>query len=278
MATNTVAGRADHMGRKTVRSSWFRRLLRAGLVTRGVMYLLVGWLAVQIGLGHGGEEADRAGALRAVAERPGGTLALWLLIVGFAGLALWGYTEALYGQPSPDGRKARKRLSSLGRGLIYTAGFAATIAFVVGHGSRSSDAQSQTFTARAMGEPGGRWLVLGVGIAFVAVGVGVIVHAVRRKFQAELEHIDPRVRPVVDVLGVVGHVARGLVMGGAGVLLSYAAVSFDPHKAQGVDGTLREFARTPVGPWLLVAVAVGLLLFGLFSFCEARWRKLEHLG
>ncbi|WP_243718845.1 DUF1206 domain-containing protein [Actinomadura sp. KC06] len=52
-------------------------------------------------------------------------------------------------------------------------------------------------------------------------------------------------------------------------------MAFDPGKAKGVDGTLRESARAPAGPWLLVAVAVGLAIFGVYSFCEACWRKVE---
>jgi hypothetical protein len=58
------------------------------------------------------------------------------------------------------------------------------------------------------------------------------------------------------------------------VFFVYAAVTFDPGKAKGVDGTLRQFARTPAGPWLLVLVALGLIVFGVYSFCEARWRKV----
>lgn len=52
-----------------------------------------------------------------------------------------------------------------------------------------------------------------------------------------------------------------------------AAVKFDPSKAKGLDETLRSFADTPAGPVLLIAAAIGFLLFGLHSFCEARWHK-----
>ena len=80
-------------------------------------------------------------------------------------------------------------------------------------------------------------------------------------------------RSAVVNLGMVGGVARGVVFALAGVFLITAAVRFAPAKAEGIDGTLRAFAHTPLGPVLLILVALGLVAFGLFSWCEARWRR-----
>ncbi|WP_019633093.1 DUF1206 domain-containing protein [Actinomadura atramentaria] len=268
---------AGRHGRRVAGNRWFHRLSRAGLVARGIIYLLIGWLAVQIGLGDGGEQADKKGALQEIGEKPGGTIMLWLLTLGFLGLALWRFSEAAFGQPVADGDKPVKRLASFGRGVFYTAGFAGMLSFVLGQGGSSSDQQSHSYTARAMEHQGGRWLVLAVGVGFVAWGVGNIVSAVRRKFLKKLNvgEMSPRVAPVVKALGVVGRSTRGLVFGGVGVFLIRAAATFDPDEAKGLDGTLREFAGTPAGPWLLVAVALGLVVFGAYSLCEARWRKVE---
>ncbi|HEU5155628.1 MAG TPA: DUF1206 domain-containing protein [Streptosporangiaceae bacterium] len=277
MTANVAGGEVRRAGREAAGSPWFHRLSRAGLVARGVIYLLIGSLAVRIGLGDGGKEADRKGALQTVADTPGGEVLLWLLVVGFAGLALWRFAEAVYGQPAPDGKAATKRLASLGRGVFYGVACAAILNFALGGGAQSSNEQSKTFTAKAMGEPGGRWLVLAIGAGFVAWGVGNIVNAVRRKFTEKLQtgRMSPRVRKAVEVVGFIGRSARGLVFGAVGVFLAYAALTFDPDKAKGLDGTLRSFAETPAGPWALVAVAAGLVTFGVYSFCEARWRKVE---
>ncbi|MFD0691144.1 DUF1206 domain-containing protein [Actinomadura fibrosa] len=277
MTASVAHNNAKHVGRQAAGHSLFHKLCRAGLAARGVLYLLIGWLAVQIGLGDSGEEADKKGALQTVAEKPGGTVMLWLLVLGFLGLALWRFSEAAFGQPLPDGQKATKRLASFGRGIFYTAGFVTMLSFVLGQGSNSSNEQSKTWTARAMEHTGGRWLVLAVGIGFIAWGVGNVVGAVRRKFLEKLKlgQMSPRTKPVVKTLGVVGRSARGIVFGAVGVFLAHAAIKFDPDKAKGLDGTLREFAGTAAGPWLLVAVAIGLLTFGAYSFCEARWRKVE---
>jgi hypothetical protein len=252
-------------------------MTRVGLVARGLLYLLIGWLALQVAFGHGGREADRKGALQAVADKPGGVVVLCLMTAGFFALALWQYSEALYGRPIPDGDKPVKRLGSAFRGVIYTAGFAGMLTYVFGHSGKSSDQQSKTFTARAMAEPGGRWLVLAIAVGFLIWGGIVLVNAARRAFLDELKTagMSRTVRRAVQPLGMAGNGARGLIGAAVGVFLGHAAMTFQPGKAQGLDGTLREFAATPAGGWGLAAVAVGLLTFGLYSFCEVRWRKVE---
>lgn len=266
-------------GRRAAGHPWFHHLSRVGLAARGLLYLLIGWLALQVGFGGGGggKEAERKGALQTVAENPGGTVVVWLMAAGFAALAVWQFAEALYGRPIPDGHKAHERLGSAARSLVYAGGAAVTLAFLFGHQGSSSDQQSQTFTARAMGAPGGRWLVLAVAAGFLAWGVYVVVNAARRGFLDELEtgRMSRTARRFVQPLGIVGNVSRGLIGAGVGVFLGYAAITFQPDKAKGLDGTLREFADTPAGTGGLIAVAAGLLIFGLYSFCEARWRKVD---
>jgi hypothetical protein len=79
----------------------------------------------------------------------------------------------------------------------------------------------------------------------------------------------------VEILGTVGLTARGVFFGAVGVFLVVAAITFDPQQAQGLDGGLRKLAATPLGPWVLIAVALGLVTFGVYSCCEARWRDVE---
>ncbi|MFA1549571.1 DUF1206 domain-containing protein [Actinomadura chokoriensis] len=256
---------------------WFHRMSRVGLVAHGLLYLLIGWLALQVAFGGGGKEADRNGALQEVADKPGGPVVLWLMAVGFAALVLWQCAEALFGRPTPDGHKPTKRLGSAARAIVYATACGGTLAFLLGHQGKSSDQQSKSLTARLMGEPGGRWLVLAIAAGFVVWGAVVIVGAVRRKFLRELKtaEMSGAERRFAQALGIVGNLARGLVGLAVGAFLAHAAITFDPKKAHGLDGALREFADTPAGVWGLVAVAAGVLTFGLYSICEAKWRKVD---
>jgi hypothetical protein len=264
-------------GRQAASSRWLQWLARGGFVARGITYVLIGVLAVQIGLGSGGKEADRSGALHAIAAQPGGAAVLWLLAVGFAGMALWLLAEAAYGQAGPGGRAAGKRLAALARGIAYAFVCAGVVSFVSGRGGpASSNSQSRDLTARLMSHAGGRWLVLLIGLGVAGAGLAMAVGGVRRTFRKHLRlaQMRLRTRKVVEALGVVGTTARGIVFGVIGVFLVVAAVTFDAAKAQGLDGALRKLATTPLGPWLLVAVALGLVTFGVYSWCEARWRKI----
>jgi hypothetical protein len=279
VGTAERAGRkAGSAGREVASSRWTRGLARAGLAARGVNYLLVGALAIQIALGSRGTQADTTGALRAVAKHPGGIVVLWLLAAGFAGLALWRFAETAYGQAGPGGRTAPKRLVSLALGVLYGCICGIVINFILGVGrGTSSDTESKDFTARLLAHSGGQVLVVLIGVAIAAAGVGMGIYGLRRKFAMYLHtaQMSAAARRVVEWLGVTGYVTRGVVFCVASAFLIEAAVSFDPQKAQGLDGSLRETAATPLGPWLLLAVALGLVIFGLYSWCEARWRAVE---
>ncbi|AWN31620.1 DUF1206 domain-containing protein [Streptomyces sp. NEAU-S7GS2] len=272
-----------HIGRGTAhraaRSSAVRAAARGGFVARGVIYLLVGVLALRIAFGDPGEQADRGGALADLAARPFGSLLIWALGLGLAGMALWRLSEAGFGAAGPDGHKAGTRLLSLARFVFYAVVSFSVLSFAAGKqgsGSGASDQQSRDATAQALGLPGGPWLVAAAGAGIAVAGAWIAVRAVLRKFRKHLNGsgMSPRLRRGVEVLGISGGLARGGVFAVAGVFVVKAAVTYDPGRAKGMDDTLRSFADTPAGPWLLAAIAAGLALFGLFSFTMARWRNV----
>ncbi|MFF5703760.1 DUF1206 domain-containing protein [Streptomyces sp. NPDC012794] len=251
---------------------------RAGLATRGVLYVLIGAIALRIAFGQDpGRQADRQGALAGLAAGPLGRLLIWAVAIGLVGMTLWRLSEAVFGGAGSDGRKAGKRLAAAFRAVFYAVVAASVFAFAAGQGGgKSSDEQSRDATASVLEWPGGRWLVGLVGLAVAVGGVVIAVSAVRRTFRDDLE-VPSRpgwLNGVVEALGVAGGLARGALFAGVGGCALYAAVEYDPGKAKGIDDTLRAFADTPAGPWLLVVVAAGLVLFGLFSWAMAAWRRV----
>jgi len=275
----TGAGNRPHSSPTSIRrpseKGALRTAGRAGFVARGAVYVLIGVLALEIGFGKSGAEADRQGALHQVASQPFGRTMLWILVVGFACMTLWRASLAVLGEGGQ--KKTGSRLLSAGRAVFYASVCWGTGAYAAGSGSQSgSDAKSQDWTASALKLPGGQVLVGIAGAVVLGVGVGIVVNAIRRTFLKKLDTatMSARTRKAVTALGMGGNAARGTVFVGAGVFIVVAAVRFDPHQAKGMDATLHSFAHTPVGPWLLVLVALGLVLFGAFSFACARWRKL----
>jgi hypothetical protein len=254
-----------------------RVLARAGFAARGILYMIIGVIALEVAFGHASNQADTSGALRLVGATPAGAAALWVLAIGFIGLALWRVFEAVLGPAEPGGRETARRLSAVARAVFYGAVAFSIMKFALGLGApASSNKQSRDLTATAMHYPGGQVIVALIGAAFVAGGVGLAYSAWRKKFLRKLRlgGASPATQTAVARLGQAGGIARGAVFATAGVFLVYAAVIAKPGQAKGVDSALRALARTPFGPWLLSAVAVGLVLFGIFSCCEARWRAL----
>ncbi|MFC6082565.1 DUF1206 domain-containing protein [Sphaerisporangium aureirubrum] len=271
---NSVASAGGQMSgaaRRAANHPTFEKLARFGMACRGVMYALIGVLALRIAFGGGGEEADKTGAVRTVADQPFGTVLLWLLAVGFAALALWQLSEALFG-----GLKTSERVEAAFRTVVYALAVATILSFLLsGSTGSSTDDQSKDLTATIMDWPGGRFIVGLIGLAVIGLGAYWIHQGVKKKFLKHLRvaEISPRTRGVVEKLGMAGYVARGVIAAAAGVFAVHAAIVFDPDEAKGIDSTLRSFAELPYGPWLLGLVALGLLLFAVYCFAEARWRR-----
>ncbi len=244
MRTPTMA-RAGSKARRASDNPAAHGLARAGLVARGIIYVLIGWIAVLVALGHGSHEADQQGALQYLAGKPYGLVSLWLLGIGFAAYALWRLSEAAFGVAG-DGKRAGPRLRSLARAVIY--GGLSYLTFQVLSGTQGSQSgQQQDVTARVMQHPGGRWLVGVVGLVIILVGLVLAMEGVRRKFMKYLRtsQMSPRTRRVVELLGVTGTVARGVVVTLVGIGVVDAAVSYNSAASGGIDKALLGLRNQP---------------------------------
>ncbi|MFE2689824.1 DUF1206 domain-containing protein [Streptomyces mirabilis] len=279
MATGSATAHGRGQARRAANSRAVAAAARAGFVARGVIYVLIGVLSLRIAFSGGGKQADRGGAIAEIAQKPFGTVLLWLLGAALAGMAVWRLSEAAFGQAGPDGEKPEKRAMAAGRFVFYGFVSYSVLSYAAGDkgsGSGSSDKNSQDVTAKALDWPGGQWIVGIAGTAVAAAGVWIAVRAVMRKFEKHLKmsEISQKTRKVVDFFGVFGGTARGIVFATAGGFAIAAAVQHKPGKAKGMDNTLRTFAGTPAGPWLLALIAIGLMAFGVFSWANARWREV----
>ena len=272
---STTAARASGTARRASDSPAARALARAGLTARGVLYILIGLVAILVALGQTSQEADQQGALQLLAGQPYGLVALWLLGIGFAGYALWRLSEAAFGVTG-EGNGAGARLKSLVRALIYAFFAYLTFKIIAGTGTGSQTKKQQDLTATVMHHPGGQWLVGIVGLVIVIAGLVLVFEGIRRKFlkYLQLSQLSPRARRIVEWLGVIGTAARGAVFALAGVLVIEAAVTYKPAKAGGIDKALLTLRNQPFGEFLLIIAALGLIIFGVYGLCEARWRRV----
>ena len=274
MSSSTIATK----GRRAGRSPWVERLGRLGLVAKGVLYAVVGILAIKVALGGREESPDREGALQTIAQQPFGKGLLVLLAVGLAGYALWQLARGLLDREGEgeDPKGLAKRGSAFARGIWYGALAVLTAERVVNAGSSGGGSKEQQTTAGVFDVPLGRYLVYAAGLAFLGTGAFNGYRAVTGKFKKKLKtaEMSDAEEASATAFGVLGHLARAAVYTLIGLFLLRAAWEFDPKEARGLDGALLELTQQPYGEAMLAVVAVGLGAFALWCFAQARYREV----
>ncbi|HVE74147.1 MAG TPA: DUF1206 domain-containing protein [Mycobacteriales bacterium] len=274
-AVRKIQRNAKKARKETLDAEWTSYVGRAGLVSRGVIYSVIGILALRIAFGAGdGEEADKDGAFEVLSRSTLGRLALAVLAAGFACYAGWRLVEAVL---DPDDRGPWKRVLSGARTVLYGSFFVTALTYVFEEKSSSDkDQKHQDQTARVLSWPAGRILVAGVGLALLGAGAWNAYRAISGKYRDHLKQaeIDTDERPWITAIACAGLFARALIFSAIGFFVLKTALQADPKDTVGLDGSLRRLASQPAGPLLLSVVAAGLIAYGLWSFVEARYRKI----
>lgn len=251
---------------------------RFGDACYGIVYIVVAWLALQIAFGDKSTQANQKGAVTEIAAQPFGLVLLWILAVGLIAFGLWQLLAAANGYRwvQPKRKRTVRRLSSVGRAIVVFAIASFTLRLLVsGNNGKSGDGTQQEMTAKLLAVPGGKFLVILIGLGVVVAGVLAGRRAVGHRFLRDLDlrSAAAGVRKWVKWLGTLGYLAKGVAYAVIGILLVVAAVKLDPQRAGGLDKALRTMATQPFGVVLLVAVAIGFAAFGVYCFFDARYRK-----
>jgi Domain of Unknown Function (DUF1206) len=246
---------------------------RLGFVVRGIAYIVIGVIAIMVALGFAKHSPDRTGAIEAIATKPFGYLLLWILVIGFLGMAVWRFVQAAVMRLNlTEGHRVRAFIYGVGYAILFVS----TLMYVVyGRTPTGSDAAARDYTAQVLSLDGGQVIVAVAGIVLAVLGIILAIRGLGAEFTRHLRMgwMNSSTREAVIRLGQVGYVARGVVLVGIGIAALDAALTYDAARAEGVDGALRSFAQTAFGPWLLILVALGLIAFGILSFFEAKWRR-----
>jgi hypothetical protein len=276
-----VSGESEDLGDKAKREGdqlagakplgW---LARAGLIGRGVIYGIIGILALKLALGDGGEATDQQGALTTIAQQSFGEVLLILVAVALAGYALWRLVRAAVGHGAEQRDDATDRLAAVGSGIAYAILCVTAVEILIGSGS-SSGSTKQT-TGGVLDWTGGPVLVAIAGAILIGVAAYQAYKGLAKKFleDAKTHEMGPTVRKAYTWVGVFGLVARAVIFALVGYGLIKAAIDYDPDEAVGLDGALLTLTQAKYGPVLLGIVAAGLAGFAIYSFADARYRKV----
>jgi uncharacterized protein DUF1206 len=267
---------AQASGEKVARSRGFEWLARAGFVARGLIYGIIGILAIKLAVGAGGTTTNQQGALKTIAHQPFGKVLLILVAIGLGGYALWRLLHALLGHGPEDSDSAFDRLAAFGSGIVYACLCVIAVEILLGSGSSGGSGNAQKTTAGVFGWPGGVWLVGIAGVVLIGVGLYQGYRGISKDFleDSKTEQMSPRVRGWIEWIGTFGYLARMVAFGLIGTFLIKAAVDYNPNKAVGLDGALAKIDHASYGPVLLGVVATGLIAFGVYSLSDARYRRI----
>lgn len=271
------AGNLKQEGKQAIQSATtsplMEKLIRLGYMMRGLVYGVIGLLAFQVAIGSGGKLTDQQGAIAALGGTPLGQALLYVMLAGLIGYALWGLIRAVV-DPLHEGTDAKGiaqrvgyLVSGISYGLLATSTYGLITARATAATSGAQSAQTQQTTASILTQPWGPWAVALVAVIVIGVGLLQIYTGLRPEFnpQFQLAARTGSARKWLERAGRFGTVARGVVFSLIGVFLLQAAVQHDASQAQGFDGVLTALLHQPTGPWLLGAVAAGLIAFGIYS-------------
>jgi len=247
---------------------------RAGFAVSGILHLLIGLVAIRLAMGGQGD-ADMSGAVEQLAQQPAGPVLLWSSFAACVALAVWQTSDAIFDfEHLPTKKKAVKKAKAALQAVVY-AGLAVTLAsFATGAGKDHSSSTSD-LTVAVMKAPGGYLLLLAVGAGIAVAGIVYAIRGFRQSFAKHLRlPASAKARTAVTVLGVVGYTAKGIALLLAGLLIIIATVKVHPEESTGLDGGLKGLRDQPFGMYMLAAVGIGLICYGIFMMVRAKLAKM----
>jgi hypothetical protein len=275
------AREVQHHARRAVHETgpWVQRLARLGYAAKGVVYIIIGYIAADAAFSPAEQVQGSRGALGTVLRQPFGKVLLAIMALGLAGYVLWKIVQAVM-DPENKGTDAKGALSRVGFGIsavLYGGLTYAAVRMLRGQGTQGDNAGAQHWTAVLMDKPFGRVLVGLVGVGIAGYGIYEMVRAfksdIAKKLHLEGSAVATRRRVVA--VGRAGMAARGVVFGIIGWLVLQAALHYDPSEAQGLQGALVTLRQGPAGAWVMMAVALGLIAYGIFQLVKARYRVIR---
>jgi len=279
MTTNPGPGpvrSAQRGGEAVARRREFEWMARVGLVARGVVYGIIGILALKLAVGSGGKATTQRGALQTIAREPFCKALLIAMAVGLAGYAIWRLVRAGIGHGTEQKDSRLQRVAGLVSGVAYATLCVTAVKILAGASSSGGSNSPKQTTAGVLNWTGGTLIVGVVGAILIGVALGQGYKGVSKKFldTSKTADMSREVKRGFTAIGVFGHLARMVVFGLIGYGLLKAAIDYNPHKAIGLDGALNKLSHNSYGPFLLGVVAAGLIGFALYSIADARYRKI----
>jgi hypothetical protein len=252
---------------------------RVGYGARGFVYVSIGVICLMAALDITGDAVGSSGAVAMIADQPFGRVWLMLLGAGLWAFVSWRVLQSVFdADREGTSRKALMLRAGQAASAVFYGLLASTVFEFLDEYERSAGsddvAENQQKAAELLALPHGDWLLIGVGLVILGVGVGNIVKGVKADFGEALA-CSPELCRTVSPIARAGYVARGVAYLPLGVFVSLAGWHASAEEVTGFGAALDALERQPGGSWVLGLTALGLIAFGLFAFVEARFRRIR---
>ncbi len=257
------------------------KLARFGMAAKGAVYCILGVLTTLAAFNIGGQNANKSDTLKFLHEQPFGKILLGILAIGLLCYVIWRFIQA-FKDPEDKGTDKKAIFTRIGyaaSGVVYgILTFEAVRMLFKGGSSGGGGNQNQELVSQLLGKPGGQILVGIVAAIFIGKAIYQFYRAFSGKFKKKIQDsgLDNRVKKILRNAGMVGYIARGVVIGIIGFLFLRAAIQADASEAEGSEGAFKFIESSPYGPYLLAIVAIGLVCYGIYMFVKARYRIMPN--
>lgn len=258
------------------KEKWFEKFARFGLVSKGIVYFLMGSLSVLAAFGLSREKGDKAEAFKVIYEQPLGQFMLVAIAAGLFGYVMLRLFQA-FKDTENKGKDLKGLLDRVGyamsAGLYFAIGIYA-LRLVFGSGDSGSGDSRQFIVSKVLGYPGGAYIIGIASLVVVGMGIYQITRGVTGRFMKRVNLYHSNMKDFFKTTGVIGYVSRGIVLAIIGYFLFHAAWVSNPDEAQGTRAAF-DFLQNNFGSFMMAVVALGLAGYGVFCFVKARYQKIE---
>jgi len=281
-ATNSKLNKTsvERAAQKATFSPLMEALTRFGYGVRGLIYIVMGILAVQVALGKGGALASPQGAIADIGKQPAGLILLWVVLLGLISYSMWGVVRAVMDplHKGHDSKGLLARFGFLSSAFGYAIIILPTYGYITGASKTTNGSQTQKFITTIMEMPWGRWAIGILGLIVLVGGLYQIYLGFSSGFERQFQTyaLTPKEVKLASDIGRFGTSARGVVLAVVGGLIGLTAYHANPSQQVGMDTALATVLHQPYGIWLLGIVALGLIAFGFYSMLSAVWFHLRR--
>ncbi len=261
---------------ETVKKESITRLAQSGLIAKGIVYLLIGFIAFTAAIGLGKQDSkdvSHDAAFTSIENLPGGPVLLFILAAGLLSYSVWRMVQ-VFRKDDTGHVKPVKRFRYFFSGLAYLLLTFSLVKFALDQKSNEGD-QNQQMAGELMSKPFGPWLVVVAGLIFAAVGIYQVFYGLSEKYRKQLQsmNLHSSASSLLLRFGKVGYVARGVVWLVISYMLIRAGLHHNSSEAGNTDKAFQLLENSPLGIWLAAAVGLGLIAYGIFSFLRARYER-----